>query len=329
MLSGNHSFRKLNLLSKKKNKIEPISKTDHASLDDLATLVRRLSVQIEDLENWKEESQTDNKYTLEQDIKMQPLPALPEPTSNDQLSSYVSSKSAPKTTVIDPWASFVPQNYGALLQKLEDLENRQKCPNACCVSAGVVSSADGVPWPKPVEPFQSASIGYYGNNTQSMNDMLDTQYAHWCTLLRCLPLMDEVTSAQVQTVGLYAMRDILKCKANQKREHPHVPIVTPTKIRDSLSYSSLSEKMPVTIPTATQDMPSWLTSSETKVELSTTAKETIFTPTPSGFSSPLLAGKRFHNWLKYKKVHRKANTDTATTPLDQSQTLRKIGSWFF
>lgn len=344
MLSGNQSFRKLHLLSKKKTKVEPLPKVEYTSLDDLTNLVRRLSVQIDDLEHWKEETNqhtnanTNTKKPLDQtkvtvqQMKMQPLPALPEPIQNTQ-HSYISSKPVPDNTVIDPWASYVPQNYAALLQKIEDMESLQKCPNECCASTKIVSSADGVPWPKPIEPFQSASVGYYGNNVQSMNDILDTQYTHWCTLLRCLPLMDSVTSAQVKTVGLYAMREILKCKANQKRDHEHHVDPTPTKLRDSLSYLSFPEKVP-TVPIATQDMPSWMSTSETKVELAAPEvppkeSETVFTPTPSGLSSPLLSGKRFHKWMKYKKVNRKANTDTATTPLGQSQTLRKIGSWFF
>ncbi|KAG1085640.1 hypothetical protein G6F42_021315 [Rhizopus arrhizus] len=238
MLSNNHSFRKLNLLGGKRSKVEPITtlSNGNVSIDDLAFLVKRLSVQIDDLETWKEKETASKQQPSEQQPSVQqPLPPLPQQETQQQQHPHTHSqkdtKRPPTHTTIDPWASYVPQNYGALLQRLEDIESLQKCPNECCASTGTVSSADGVPWPNPIEPFQTThtnnTSSFMGSSQQSLNEMLDTQYTHWCTLMRCLPLMDPVTCAHVKTVGLYAMREILKTKANQKRDffdqHPRVP----------------------------------------------------------------------------------------------------------
>lgn len=338
------------MLSKKKNKVTPISKLDPTSLENLAHLVKRLSVQIEDLENWKEElnqqttvnKSTDKQHSLEHDnTALQTFDTLnPSPEEIGNIRQFsVSPGAAPNYTLIDPWASYVPQNYAALIHKLEAMENPQNCPKKCCKSMEVVSSADGVPWPKPFEPFQTQSNGYLDDNTQNSSQILDTQYTHWCTLLRCLPLMDPVTSAHVKTVGLFAMREILKCKANQKREYKQCVEVTPTKLRESLSHLSYYEKIPVksAIPIAAQDIPPWMTKSETKVELDALPgppvppkeSETLFTPTPSGLSSPVFYRKRFQKWIKSRKANVKTNTDTSTTPLAQSQAFKKVGSWFF
>lgn len=371
MLSNNHSFRKLNLLHKKRSKVEPTVTNENVSLEDIAYLVKRLSVQIGDLETWKEELNKSKKETesyssqkIDQLLQQLLPPPPPPPVSqtNQSLSIYPrTTNRVPSHTTIDPWASYVPQNYGALLQRLEDIESLQKCPNECCASTGTVTSADGVPWPQPIEPFQSSSSPLYltGSNQQCINDILEIQYTHWCTLMRCLPLMDPVTSAHVKTVGLYAMREILKAKASQKREYDHhqdnyqhthhcstsIPPKrnppTSTKLRESMSRLNHSEAPALIpcVPTATQDMPTWMSTSETKVGIDDAAAppvpqketETTTTPTPSGFPSPLFAhtSKRFQKWVKHKKLKRKANTDTATTPMEQSQNLRKIGSWFF
>ncbi|KAI8636424.1 hypothetical protein BD408DRAFT_319488, partial [Parasitella parasitica] len=284
----------------------------NVSMDDLAFLVKRLSVQIDDLEK----ESASKKQTSEP--QQPPLPPLPQQEHHHYTKSDA-IKRPPTHSIIDPWASYVPQNYGALLQRLEDNESLQKCPNECCASTGTVSSADGVPWPNPIEPFQTTanSSSFMGSSQQSLNDMLDTQYTHWCTLMRCLPLMDTVTCAHVKTVGLYAMREILKLKANQKRDW---------------SDHNQHKQQQVYIP-------AWMSTSETKTAIVDIASsvppavppketETATTPTPSGFPSPtLLSGKRFQKWIKYKKAQKKANTDTATTPMAQSQTLRKIGSW--
>ncbi|CAO3656061.1 unnamed protein product [Mucor hiemalis] len=381
MLSNNHSFMKLNLL--KKHKVEPMK--GNVSLDDLAFLVKRLSVQVDDLVEENNQKKTSSPIDSVVTITPQPptqiptnqskallerqqqnlpaLPPLPVQQSNNthtrqnSIVQYIKPEHASPAkpashTIVDPWASYVPQNYGALLQRLEDIESLQKCPNECCASTGTVASADGVPWPQPLEPFRNAS------STEQQQDLLDVQYTHWCTLLRCLPLMDPVTSAHVKTVGLYAMREILKTKASQKRDHEPLSIITTkytnnsyhptdstsTRLRESMSFlnSATIGGLATTAPTAIQDMPSWLTASETKTALDVeagptplpkehTLNESTTTPTPSSFPSPLFqhTGKRFQKWIQYKKMTRKSNTDTATTPLGQSQTLRKIGSWFF
>lgn len=335
MLSNNHSFRKLNILSKKRSKVDVKPLAKNVSLDDLAFLVKRLSIQVDDL---VEENQ---KKAIDA-IPTQIIPSLPQSnhTRENSISKYLNPTqhplAPPSHTTIDPWASYVPQNYGALLQRLEDIESLQKCPNDCCASTGTVSSADGVPWPQPIEPFRTCST----SNEKNLIDMLDIQYTHWCTLMRCLPLMDPVTCAHVKTVGLYAMREILKCKASHKRErdyHAHCPspVTTSTRLRESMSCLNLTEKPLIDSIAATHDMPTWMSTSETKTAIEPTGpipppkeNETTTTPTPSGFPSPH-HHSRFQKWVQYKKISRKANTDTSTTPMAQSQTIRKIGSWFF
>jgi hypothetical protein len=366
MLSTNHSLKRLNIL-KRSAKVQPLG--GNVSLDDLAFLVKRLTVQVDDL---VEEKKILSPTTTP--IEQLPLPPAPIPQSNLPITRQNSiippqqeqqqiTKKIINHTTIDPWASYVPKNYGALLQRLEDIESLQKCPNDCCASTGTVSSADGVPWPQPIEPFN--------NNKSSSADTLDIQYTHWCTLMRCLPLMDPITSAHVKTVGLYAMREILKSKAaTQKRGGDHHEVAatshccaastatapTTTRLRDSMSYLNIPDRLQSLVVqnadmtsvtagvpvAATQDMPSWMSTSETKTALDSEAEapiplpkeDTATTPTPSGFPSPtyqLHTAKRFQKWVQYKKSKLKTNTDTAATPhsLGQSQTLRKIGSWFF
>ncbi|KAI9476584.1 MAG: hypothetical protein EXX96DRAFT_577665 [Benjaminiella poitrasii] len=385
MLSSTHSFRKLNILSKKRPKFDLSNK--NISLEDLALLVKRLSVQIDDLGSWKDDThhvKLDSNITLNQQQTYEPPMPLPQPQTNHEFQSYQDIKvvTAPKTKIplhitIDPWATHVPQCYSALLQKIEDVESFQKCPNECCSSTITVSSADGVPWPRPIEPFQSNNTTGYQYN---LLDILETQYAHWCTLMRCIPIMDPITSAHVKTVGLYAMREILKAKAMHKREHDYynhhyyhkhhsaiVPkmtsccvsvdnagtnsSITSSTLKGSLSCLASPERSITRKPVATtapvyvianEDMPSWMCLSETKTALSDLAEdipppvppkesEINVTPTPSGRSSPLFShtGRRFQRWIMYKKAQRKANTNTANTPMEHSQSFKKNRSLFF
>ncbi|RCI03454.1 hypothetical protein CU098_012822 [Rhizopus stolonifer] len=103
MLANKSPLRKFKLFHhSKKSKVDPVKES--ISLEDLASLVRRLSVQIEDLET-KSQTEQENKKALNH-------------------------------TIIDPWASCVPQNYAGLLQRLEDVDMLQKCPNECCANIG-------------------------------------------------------------------------------------------------------------------------------------------------------------------------------------------------
>ncbi|KAG2232100.1 hypothetical protein INT48_006777 [Thamnidium elegans] len=305
MLSNSHSFR--NLISKKKSKVEPLK--GDVSLDDLAVLVKRLSVQVDDL---VEEKQKRNSTSIETVLP----PPVPQ-SNHTRQNSFNHPVDLRLHTVIDPWASYVPQNYGALLQRLQDIESLQKCPNDCCATAGTVASADGVPWPRPIEPFQAA-LG----SDRDWQEYLDIQYTHWCTLMRCLPLMDSVTSAHVKTVGLYAMREILKSKAGHKREFDSYNQPTTTKLRDSMGCLNLTEKTTI----GSQD--ALMSTSETKIAIESLTgpippPKEASTPTPS-----LHHHSRFQKWVQYKKSSRKANTDTCNTP-NHHHSLKKIGSWFF
>ncbi|KAI8887711.1 hypothetical protein K501DRAFT_151097, partial [Backusella circina FSU 941] len=167
---------------------------ESVSVDDLAILVKRLSVQVDDLEHWVTES---NQKTQE-----------PELTTSNTTDSLVL---APHH-IIDPWSSEVPPNYGALLHRLEDIKVLQNCPNSCCSSTATVNCVHGIPWPEPAPPFS-------GCCSNEADDILNVQYTHWCTLMRCLPLMDPVATSYVKTMGLYAMRDILAAKMAQNNEN--------------------------------------------------------------------------------------------------------------
>ncbi|RCH80773.1 hypothetical protein CU098_007484 [Rhizopus stolonifer] len=240
MLSGSRRFQK-------KNKVSP----QDVSLNDLATLVKRLSVQVDDLveeQQQQQQQQQQQKKSLEA-----PLFHFPPIT-------------------VDPWASHVPQNYGALLQRLEDMDT-QPCPNACCSSVSL-STAEGVPWPAPLEPFRSMP--------SDPHDLLDQQYTHWCTLMRCLPLMDPVTSVHVKTVGLYAMREILKMKAQKQQTSSKITL------RNSMSWG-ISE----TLPIACMNLPPPSSPSPLPPKEATT-------PTPC--ISP--QKNRFQKWIKQKTLNK-------------------------
>ncbi|KAI7893070.1 uncharacterized protein EV154DRAFT_479741 [Mucor mucedo] len=326
MLSSHHSFKKLNILSKKRSKVDVKPIARHVSLDDLAFLVKRLSVQVDDLV--EEHQKKTAAEAAAAAVAVEEIPVLVPPVNtvmNEQKEMRPQHPLSVSHTTVDPWASYVPQNYGALLQRLEDIEMLQKCPNECCASTGTVSSADGVPWPQPIEPFSCST-----SHDKGLDEMLDIQYTHWCTLLRCLPLMDAVTCAHVKTVGLYAMREILKCKASHQRDgHCHPVDITTRRLRESMSCLQLTE--PVTLSLSETktalDEEEEGTGGTTVAEAPIPPPKETSTPTPSGYPSP--HHSRFQKWVQYKRVSRKAHTDTTSTPMAQSQTLRKIGSWFF
>ncbi|KAI9247038.1 hypothetical protein BY458DRAFT_446540 [Sporodiniella umbellata] len=260
MLSGSKRFYK-------KNKVSP----QDVSLNDLATLVKRLSVQVDDLVEEQQQQQQQHHYK-------KPL---------DEPSLF----HVPPITV-DPWATHVPQNYGALLQRLEDMDT-QPCPNACCSSMNL-STAEGVPWPAPLEPFRSMSTDPF--------DLLDQQYTHWCTLMRCLPLMDPVTSVHVKTVGLYAMREILKVKAQkqqqqqqQQRQQQQQASSSKITLRDSMSWG-----VPETPPIACISYSPILQPQSQLLPLSPPPLPPKEVSTPTPCISP--QKKRFKKWQKYKTL---------------------------
>ncbi|KAI8890418.1 hypothetical protein K501DRAFT_168400 [Backusella circina FSU 941] len=312
MLAASQSTKKFERFYRKKTKAQ-----ESVSLDDLACLVRRLSVQVDDLEHWMEES---NQKTANTSAPPVAATAATITTTLSQSNSSDSSidhqKSTSQHIVIDPWASTVPQNYGAILQRLEEMESQQKCPNECCASATSVSSADGVPWPEPIEPFRPSPSYLEGHSHENIHEILDIHYTHWCTLMRCLPLMDPITSAHVKTVGLYAMREILKSKANQRREEMIHPAST-TRLTDSLSYLSIHDKRRYT-PDWSSPVPPQpaIRESETKIAIETepstpppvppkmSSTETTTTPTPSSFPSPNMkkgTKTKVKKWLQLKK----------------------------
>ncbi|KAI8327335.1 hypothetical protein EDC96DRAFT_417235, partial [Choanephora cucurbitarum] len=143
IMNGSKKFK---LFTQKKHKIIPVKES--LSLEDLTTLVRRLSVQIDDIENQVRK---------------------------------------PIRWIMDPYATSVPEDYASLIKRLEMSDPSHPY--------FTVASAGGIPWPEP--------------HTLSNPTPLETQYVHWCTLLRCLPWMDHMTAQYVKTMALYAMRDIL------------------------------------------------------------------------------------------------------------------------
>ncbi|KAI8367071.1 hypothetical protein BD560DRAFT_400018 [Blakeslea trispora] len=211
-----NTSKKFKLFPQKKHKITP---KESLSLEDLTTLVRRLSVQIDELESQKK----------------------------------------PAKWIMDPYADSVVQDYARLVRQLEEFN-----PNC----QFVVESAAGLPWPPPV-PIEQ----------QETSSLIETQYTHWCTLLRCLPYLDTTTSHYIKTVALYAMRDIL---SNNAAPPPPPPPPAPPLL------------------------------------LLSTQPSTILSSPPS----PRYHRYRQQKWMHYK--HKKRMAD-----IQVSQSLRKIGSWFF
>ncbi|KAL4207995.1 hypothetical protein AB4K20DRAFT_1914095 [Rhizopus microsporus] len=176
------------------------------------------------------------------------------------------------------------------------MDGLQKCSNKCCSSLSNVSTADGVPWPEPLEPFRSTPC--------DIDDVLDSQYTHWCTLMRCLPLMDPVSSLHVKAVGLYAMREILKVKAIQKREtaiscRRHYQRST---LRDSMSWGTASQTH-------------MYTDFENKMTLSPSTSSPIPPPLPpkeeTQASTPCISPvvghqNKFKKWIKHKALHHRS-----------------------
>ncbi|KAI7866472.1 hypothetical protein BDF14DRAFT_1882625 [Spinellus fusiger] len=143
----------------------------------------------------------------------------------DTLDSHIHA-SNPLSQGMDPWATRVPIEYATLLDSLRTLPCLP-CQCSPPIVTPHVVPATHVPWLDPIKPFQSKSI-----------DPLERQYAHWCTLLRCLPLLDPTAKSHVTTVALYGMSEILKLKGSCAFHHGSTRTAS-ARLGDSMGFMSL------------------------------------------------------------------------------------------
>ncbi|KAI8150149.1 hypothetical protein BJV82DRAFT_11305 [Fennellomyces sp. T-0311] len=122
--------------------------------------------------------------------------------------------------IINPLAADVVQAYDTLLQQNEHLTHH------CCCCADMVEAAPGIPWfapyHRPEDPLQAA-------------------YTHWCTLMRCLPVMDTVAQTYVQTIGHFAMRQLMHAMRGNTRYVASPPLQRHSQYQGS-SHTLLSNK---------------------------------------------------------------------------------------
>ncbi|KAI9320059.1 hypothetical protein BX666DRAFT_2025079 [Dichotomocladium elegans] len=189
-----------------KNKI----KDDDAATQSLADLVTLLSIQIEKLghittQRWPPVDQKLNSQTAHLD------------------GSYI---------LVDPFGHRVPRLYEELIQRepilvSQDKQQQQHC--CCCRESSViaqahgVAAAAGVPWPRPQQGLEE-------------EDPLQAAYTHWCTLMRCLPMMEPTSQTYVQTIGQFAMRRLLQAMQ--------------TKSSSTATLGNVSEQWQVIVPSS-------------------------------------------------------------------------------
>ncbi|KAJ8658451.1 hypothetical protein O0I10_005804 [Lichtheimia ornata] len=165
------------------------TREDDPALHSLTDLVNRLGAQLDKLESIS---------TVEEE------PHEEEAKRDDSASNYKPATAmAPheQQHPVDPFSMEVLESYEKLLQQEPLLHKQHHC---CCCSAttpGTVTAAPGIPWPLPQQPCRELSTD---------EDPLQAAYTHWCTLMRCLPLMAPSAQTHVRVIGLYAMRQLLQ-----------------------------------------------------------------------------------------------------------------------
>lgn len=161
------------------------TREDDPALHSLTDLVNRLGAQLDKLESIS---------TVEEETH--------EEEKHDSVSSDKSTTTAHhEQHSLDPFSMEVLESYEKLLQQEPLLHKQHHC---CCCSAttpGTVTAAPGIPWPFPQQPSRELSMD---------EDPLQAAYTHWCTLMRCLPLMAPSAQTHVRVIGLYAMRQLLQ-----------------------------------------------------------------------------------------------------------------------
>lgn len=170
------------------------AKEENRSVSDLSDIVKRLSHQVDRLETWSEMGPTKKEAGLDQ--KASPFAN----TGN---------------ILIDPLSPEVPEAYEALLQELSRNKPTDRSCNCCAAghlsnsarSSSKIEVSAGIPW-LPPPPTQST--------WHTVDDPLRNAYAYWCTLMRCLPLLDTAAQRYIRTIGLYAMRQLLEATQQQQ-----------------------------------------------------------------------------------------------------------------
>lgn len=166
------------------------TREDDPALHSLTDLVNRLGAQLDKLESIS---------TVEEEP-----PHEEEGKRDDSASNYkpTNAMTPPhEQHPVDPFSMEVLESYEKLLQQEPLLHKQHHC---CCCSAtapGTVTAAPGIPWPLPQQPCRELSTD---------EDPLQAAYTHWCTLMRCLPLMAPSAQTHVRVIGLYAMRQLLQ-----------------------------------------------------------------------------------------------------------------------
>ncbi|KAI7881693.1 hypothetical protein K492DRAFT_194137 [Lichtheimia hyalospora FSU 10163] len=159
------------------------TREDDPALHSLTDLVNRLGAQLEKLESIS---------TVEEE---------PHEEKHDSAYNDKSTTDHEQQHSVDPFSMEVLESYEKLLQQEPLLHKQHHC---CCCSAttpGTVTAAPGIPWPLPQPPSRELSTD---------EDPLQVAYTHWCTLMRCLPLMAPSAQTHVRVIGLYAMRQLLQ-----------------------------------------------------------------------------------------------------------------------
>lgn len=176
-------------------------KDDEDSLQTLATLVNKLSVQVEKLESVTTRTagttNDDKRHVKEGDESSAGWAAALKAAGAEEAGK-------PSMFFIDPLGPTVQQEYENVLSSVP---RSKRHSSSCCCESKTLEVAAGIPWLPPVS--------VHGAN--EMNP-LQSAYANWCTLMRCLPMMDTTSQTFVRSIGLFAMRQLL----HSIKQHQHM-----------------------------------------------------------------------------------------------------------
>ncbi|KAI7855180.1 hypothetical protein BDC45DRAFT_568519 [Circinella umbellata] len=215
------------------------------SVHELTDLIGRLTAQLEKLET----SKTEKSFAFNNNEQKQQHPQQQSNNNN-------SNGSNKKRVVINPLAADVTQSYEKLLLQNEYLQESimgHRCGCCSCATSTIktskassvndditiVEAAPGIPW---FSPYISSSLissdSGNSNNALSNDDPLHSAYAHWCTLMRCLPSMDPEAQYYIRTIGHYAMRQLLHSMRNCNSDYNTITTINNGSATSKLYNSS-------------------------------------------------------------------------------------------
>ncbi|KAI9270433.1 hypothetical protein BDA99DRAFT_534542 [Phascolomyces articulosus] len=201
------------------------------SVHELTNLIGRLTAQLEKLETTKAEKKSNSNN--EQEQQQHPQQQSNYNNNSNNINNNNNNSTTRKRIIINPLAADVTQSYDNLIQHNENLKQSMNmgqhhcrccsCANANTSTGGggtslssvvlphdenspIVEAASGIPWYSPL-------IHNNGSNASNENP-LQVAYTHWCTLMRCLPLLDPAAQYYIRAVGQYAMRQLLHSMQN-------------------------------------------------------------------------------------------------------------------